>query len=198
MDDLMHKPNGLERHFRRSESIAAIAGALAKAQGELEPAIKDSANPFFKSKYADLASIFKSIRAPFSKYELAVVQFPRSTPEGVEVETMLAHSSGEWMAETLSLPVSKYDSQGVGSAISYARRYALQSIAGVPADDDDGEAAVAGPRKLREMCLKALNAAKSLEDLEEAWKSLTVEGRKACAGDLPSLKAKFGANHAVA
>ncbi len=129
------------RHFRRSDSIATLAGALAKAQGAMDGAKKDAANPFFKSKYADLASVWDAIREPLSANGLAVIQFPRSTAEGVEVETLLCHDSGEWVAETLTLPVGKYDPQGVGSAITYARRYGLQSITGVAPEDDDGNAA---------------------------------------------------------
>jgi hypothetical protein len=130
------------RTFRRSESIGQLVGALAKAQGQMEGAKKDAANPFFKSKYADLASVWDAIREPLSANALAVIQFPRSTEEGVEIETLLAHESGEWVAETLTLPVGKYDPQGIGSAITYAKRYSLQAMAGIPSEDDDGNAAV--------------------------------------------------------
>lgn len=135
------EPQQEQATFKRSGSIAALAAALAKAQGCIGIAAKTSANPFFKSKYADLASVWEAIRAPLSSNGLAIIQFPRSTRDGVEVETVLTHESGEYVAETLSLPVAKHDAQGVGSAITYARRYGLQSIAGVAPDDDDGNAA---------------------------------------------------------
>lgn len=128
-------------HFRRSDSIAALAAALAKSQGQISGAAKDSANPFFKSRYADLSSVWEACRAALAKNELAVMQFDRSTDNGVEVETLLAHSSGEWVSETLALPVAKKDAQGIGSALTYARRYALSAMVGVAPDDDDGNAA---------------------------------------------------------
>lgn len=182
----------VQRNFRRSESIAALAASLAKAQGEMEGAKKDSANPYFKSKYADLGSVWDAIRKPFSANGLAVMQFPRSTDGGVEIETLLAHSSGEWVAETLMLPASKHDAQGLGSAITYARRYGLQSIAGVAPEDDDGNAAVAPIRNLRDASMKTLEAAaiKGTVALEAAWKGLTAEARKACQADLQGLKEK--------
>lgn len=133
--------------FRRSDSIAAFAAALAKAQGMMSNAAKDSANPFFKSKYADLASVWDAIREPLSKNNIAVIQVARSTPEGVEVETALVHGeTGEMVSEVLRVPVAKHDVQGVGSAITYARRYALQTMCGVAPDDDDGNAAANSQR----------------------------------------------------
>lgn len=124
-----------------SETINEIAAALAQAQGEITGAVKDSANPFFKSKYADLASVWDACRAPLSKHGLAIVQSPRADGTLVTVETMLTHASGQWIRDSLSV-VAKDDSpQAVGSAITYLRRYALQSFAGVAPDDDDAEAA---------------------------------------------------------
>ena len=130
--------------MKRSDSIAALAAALAKAQAKIKPAEKDSDNPFFKSKYADLASVQTACREHLAANGLCVIQLPRTVAEGVEVETMLAHASGEWIAETLTLPVNKKDCQGVGSAITYARRYGLASIVGVAPDDDDGNAGSRG------------------------------------------------------
>lgn len=198
-----------QRTFRRSESIGALAGALANAQGKMTGAKKDSANPFFKSKYADLASVWDAIRGPLSENGLAVMQFPRSPTYGViEVETVLAHLSGEWVSETLAAPASqwvkerdhagktigepyeKFDVQTEGSAITYLRRYGLQSICGVAAEDDDGNAAAASTKSLRQTSLQALQrAAKDgLPALEQAWKRLSAEGRQACKDDLPGLK----------
>lgn len=178
------------RSFRRSESIGKIAEALAKAQGSIRGAVKDAANPFFKSRYADLASVMDACRGPLSENSLAVVQFPRTVEGGVEVETMLAHSSGEWMCESLFLPTAKYDAQGIGSAITYARRYALASVAGVCPEDDDGNAASAGMATLHKNALPKLQAAaaKGPDALKEAWEGLTKEARAACSADLPKLK----------
>lgn len=147
-----------------SESINELAAALAKAQGEMGGALKDSANPFFKSKYADLSSVWEACRAPLSKHGLSIVQFPKTeytgTPEPYEwtskmgekrygvrvvcvvsVLTRIAHTSGQWLEDSVSTMLPTGDPQSVGSAITYLRRYALQSVAGVAPEDDDGEAA---------------------------------------------------------
>ena len=134
--------------MNRSEQIGELAAALAKAQGQMTGAKKDSDNPFFKSKYADLASVVDAIREPFAENGLAYVQAPCPTEgDRVEVETVLMHSSGQWVSSTVEVPVTKQDAQGYGSALTYARRYGLQAIAGVAAEDDDGNAAAkATPR----------------------------------------------------
>ena len=192
------QPPKSERTFRRSESIAALAAALAKAQGEMGFAKKDAANPYFKSKYADLASCWEAIREPLSKNGLAVMQFPRESGGGVEVETLLAHSSGEWVSESLRLPLAKADAQGFGSGISYARRYGL-ALVGVAADDDDGNVA-ARPRQVPqpephfpEAKTKLEAAAKNgLVALNECWATLTRDERAALAVDKDRLKKELG------
>jgi hypothetical protein len=131
----------------KSDAINELAAAMAKAQAVMTGAKKDAANPFFKSHYADLASVREACMPALTAHGLSVIQFPRlvSADQGgmvVEVETILAHSSGQFIADTLSVPVTKADAQGVGSAITYARRYALGAVAGVAAEDDDGEGAV--------------------------------------------------------
>lgn len=150
-----------------SEKIDMLCAALSKAQGEMEGAIKDANNPFFKSKYADLASVRDATREPFKNHGLAVVQFPKAefsgTPEPYEwkskagetrygvrvvcvvsVVTRLVHESGQFMEDAVSTMLPTGDPQSVGSAISYLRRYAWQSVAGVAPEDDDGEAAHRG------------------------------------------------------
>lgn len=127
-----------------SENIAAISGALAKAQGVIEGAKKDSANPHFRSKYADLASCWDACREALSANEIAVIQAPGELADGVvEITTMLCHSSGEWFREVLPFPLPKVDAHGLGSAITYGRRYALAAMVGIAPEDDDGNAAVA-------------------------------------------------------
>jgi hypothetical protein len=112
--------------MNKSESIAALAAALAKAQAEIENASKSSVNPHFKSKYADLAEVLNTVRPVFAKHGIAVIQAPSFDAGVAHVETMLTHSSGEWLSNTCSAPVSKQDAQGVGSAITYPRRYSLK------------------------------------------------------------------------
>jgi hypothetical protein len=105
-------------------------------------AVKDSANPFFKSSYADLTSVIKAIKQPFADNGLSYTQFPVSNENGVGVSTRLMHISGQWLEMEYTLPTVKKDPQASGSAITYARRYALQSIAGIPTADDDAESAM--------------------------------------------------------
>ncbi len=124
-----------------SASIARLACALAKAQSEMTGASKDSLNPHFKSKYADLAAIWDACRGPLSRHELAVVQLPSAIGSIVTVTTLLVHSSGEYIGEALTLTATQDTPQGVGSAITYGRRYGLASLVGIAPEDDDGNAA---------------------------------------------------------
>lgn len=127
--------------MKTSESIKEIATALVKAQTNIKAAIKDATNPFFKNKYADLASVIEAVRPHLNTAGICFLQPATSDEHGVSVETVLLHCSGEWISETLHMPVNKQDAQAVGSAITYGRRYGLQSFTGVPSEDDDGEAA---------------------------------------------------------
>ena len=129
--------------MKQSDSITKLAGALHKAQSEMGGAVKDSNNPFFKSKYADLTSVIKAIKKPFADNGLSFVQFPITTPEGAGVVTRLMHVSGEWLQSEFTLPLVKRDPQAAGSALTYARRYALAAMVGIPAVDDDAEISMA-------------------------------------------------------
>jgi hypothetical protein len=149
---------------KTSENIGDLAAALAKAQGAVEGATKDSANPFFRSKYADLASVWDACRSQLSSNGLSVVQFPRTKYIGdpvpyewtskqgevqygvriacvVSVLTRVVHASGQWMEDRVSTMLPNANPQSVGSAITYLRRYALQSVIGIAPEDDDAEAA---------------------------------------------------------
>lgn len=128
--------------MEQSEQINELAASLSKAQGKITGALKDSSNPFFKTKYADLASVWDACREQLSANGLAVVQTVSGEGEMLRVTTSLIHSSGQWMRDTLPLKPSKSDPQGIGSAITYARRYALAAIVGVAQIDDDAEAAM--------------------------------------------------------
>jgi hypothetical protein len=122
----------------RSETIKELAIALAKAQAAIRPALKDSENPHFRSKYADLSSVWEACRAPLTSNGLAVMQMPVDASDGrVALTTMILHTSGEWISSTVSTRLQKDDAQGVGSALTYLRRYALAAAIGVVADDDD-------------------------------------------------------------
>jgi hypothetical protein len=128
--------------MKSSDAINELANALCNAQSQMGGAVKDSANPFFKSSYADLTAVIKAIKQPFADNGLSYTQFPVSNENGVGVSTRLMHVSGQWLEMEYTLPTVKKDPQASGSAITYARRYALQSIAGIPTADDDAESAM--------------------------------------------------------
>ena len=178
--------------MRMSDEISQLATALAIAQGQIEDAVKDTKNDFYKSKYADLSSVRAAVRQPFADNGLSVVQFPRTVTGGIEVETVLLHESGEFMSEVLFMP-TKHEPHPIGSGISYARRYALMSVANLAADDDDGNAAQAAkpapkpaqalvdpdPAAVRKVALAAKEAAeKGLDALNAYWRTLTQDERK--------------------
>lgn len=130
-----------------SESTKEINTALAKAQKTIGFAIKDTNNPFYKSKYADLASVWRAVHESISENELCVVQSPgiEVAVNGavfVSVTTRIGHSSGEWIMGTCMVPPMKQDPQAYGSAITYSRRYALAAFLGVIQEDDDAEGAM--------------------------------------------------------
>lgn len=127
------------------ENIAELATALCAAQAEMRPAPKDSVNPHFKSRYADLASLWDTIREPLTKNGLSVVQTfnPDHNDGELMLTTILMHKSGQSIQSTMRMPLPKRDPQGLGSATSYARRYALSAMVGATSDDDDdGNAAM--------------------------------------------------------
>jgi hypothetical protein len=144
----------------RSDSIAALAAALSKAQATMTSAKKDSTNPHFKSRYADLASVWDACRESLTKNGLAVVQLPGKDEAGYYVETVLTHSSGEFVSCKLHIVPIKDDPQGLGSSITYARKYALAAIAGIAPDDsdDDGEAAMGRTDVRREQAARTERA----------------------------------------
>ena len=188
--------------MNKSESIKELATALAKAQGAIKGAVKDSANPFFKSKYADLASVVEAIRSAFAANGLSYIQFVEpSDKDEVRVETTILHSSGEWIGcGVLALPVSKVDAQGYGSALTYARRYSLSAATGVAPEDDDGNAAtVAKPVAVKKMdgvekALLVIGVSPTLKDLQtvftDAYKAAQAAEDKAAMTIITAAKNK--------
>lgn len=131
--------------MKKSESICDLAKALTAVQASLVPAKRDSTNPYYNSTYADLSSVWESCRETLAKNGLCVIQGNSvGTGNTLIVETILIHESGQWVQSELCLPLAKADPQGVGSAMTYGRRYGLAAIVGIVADvDDDGNAASA-------------------------------------------------------
>ncbi len=170
-----------------------IASALAAAQAEMGPALKSAENPHFRSKYADLASVMDACLPALNGHGIAVIQPLMENEFGRSVVTRFIHSSGETLECPIPLIVGKNDMQGLGSAITYARRYGLMSLAGIAPEDDDGNAAAASMQNAQpkeriteaevisqkeiDAALAAINGTKSLDDLKAVWTALRVPVR---------------------
>jgi len=124
-----------------SENLNELAAALSKTQAMLQGAVKDAKNDHFKSRYADLASCWDACREALAANGLSVVQLPEGDGSVVTMTTMLLHTSGQWVSCTGTFKPTKADPQGLGSCITYARRYQLCAIVGISPEDDDGNAA---------------------------------------------------------
>lgn len=127
--------------WEQSTEVGALFGALAKAQGEIEGAAKGKENPHFRSKYADLASVWDACRAPLSKNGLCVVQQPFTRGALAGIRTQLGHESGQWIACVATTTPKDNGPQAYGSCLTYLRRYGLSAFVGVAPEDDDGEGA---------------------------------------------------------
>jgi len=184
-----------------SPQINELAAALAKAQSQMSGAVKDSLNPAYKSKYADLSSVWDACRKPLADNGLSVAQIPVESEGRVTITTMLMHASGQYIAGTMSLRPGKDDAHGVGSATTYLRRYGLAAMVGISPEDDDGNAAVAPdtrpaatpvPAGFEDWRTDLESAAENgLEALRAAWTASTVEYRThAGSAFLDRLKAK--------
>lgn len=134
--------------MKTSDSVGALAVALAKAQAKMAGARKESNNPAFNSKYADLASVVEAIKGPLADNGLSYVQTPcTNDKDEVGVETILLHSSGEWIkGDAYFMPVAKANAHGFGSILTYARRYSLSALVGIAPEDDDANEGVGAKR----------------------------------------------------
>ena len=141
-DDGRQQQDDEQQQQEESMHIDKLCAAMAKAFPAIEGAVKGKVNPAFRSKYADLSSVIDAIKPHLAEHGLWFMQRTHSVDGGVAVETIILHASGQSMsAGVLRLPASKQDAQGYGSALTYARRYSLMAAFGVPAEDDDGNAA---------------------------------------------------------
>jgi len=146
-----------------------LAGALVRAQAEIEGAVKGSVNPAFRSKYADLASVIDAVRPALAKHGLAFIQEVTERDHGVYVETVVVHESGEmYRCGKLPIPAPKQDPHGYGSAISYGKRYSLMAALGVPSADDDGNAAAASKTEKPAQRISEQESRLILDSLREA------------------------------
>ena len=126
--------------MEQSDKIDELAKALNKVQANKLFALTDKSNPFFKSKYADLSSVWEAVRDPLLENGLSVAQtFAQSDTGSINIVTTLLHESGQWIRGCLTMPILKQDPQAAGSSITYGRRYALSAMLGICPEDDDGE-----------------------------------------------------------
>lgn len=172
--------------------MKTIATALVNSQRAFGKALKQSTNPHFKSKYADLSSCIDAVIDALNDNGIALIQHTHECDNGVIVETIFLHESGESLTTgKLHVPAVKHDAQGYGSALTYARRYSLMAACGIAPEDDDGNAASKSaskpvkstPIKLENLSdakviIDKLNACKTLMELASVWTTLTTEDRE--------------------
>lgn len=166
---------------------ASLHSAMAAAFAEIEAATKSANNPHFKSKYADISAVIDAVKPALIRHGLFFTQHPQPSEDGVTVETLLHHASGESMSlGSLYLPANKRDAQGFGSALTYARRYALQTAFGVPTEDDDGNAAsraVAGQSQTGTVSQQQPKKAPAHSALKTAYRQFIHEANGCGDGD---------------
>lgn len=180
----------METSESQSVELGELAAALAKAQGQIRNAVTDSENPHFRSKYADLASVWDACRGALSANGLAVMQRVSTSAEGVVITTQLLHSSGQWVKDSATFPVAQRTPQGIGSAITYGRRYALSALVGVAqGEDDDGNADSAPPSQERRASRQV--AAKVARVAEPKPAPVPMESRETDAAHLRARRSKI-------
>lgn len=171
----------------QSESINELAAALAKAQGGMENAAKNKANPHFKSTYADLAAVLDAIRAPLSNNGLSTVQTMAITERCIVLRTTLLHSSGQFVATEYPI-AGNLAPQQMGSAITYGRRYSLAALVGIAQDDDDANAAAkTSPPSTHTVTQSRKIDARELADLQD------LINRKETSAEMVCKKLKIAA-----
>lgn len=174
------------------DNFSKVAAALVKAQKAFGPALKSSTNPHFRSRYADLSACVEAVIDALNDNGIALMQRVNPSENGVIVETVFVHESGEIInCGQLHVPASKHDAQGYGSALTYARRYSLMAACGIAPEDDDGNAASKRPTAPAVPTpditdhLAAIEASPTSDDLQTAYKA----AYEACQGN-QALQAK--------
>lgn len=194
---------------RRSDGIAKLAAAMVAVQGEIANPPKNKQNPHLKNWYADLVSVREAVLPVFARHKIAVTQLPCELDGEPAMTTLVMHESGEWIETTAKIRPGKTDPQSVGSAQSYARRYALMAIAGVMGDDDDDGHAASQPAARPAakpapqpapakdtadsvaVFRSAIRATTTLDELKNVWGSVPEKFRAALTGDKDERKAAF-------
>ena len=185
-----------------------LMAALATAQAEIENASKTSANPHFKSRYADLAEVLNTCRPVLAKHHIAIMQSTGFDGATVAVTTVLCHKDGGWVSATANCVPAKTDAQGIGAATTYLRRYSLAAMVAIAQEDDDGNSAQHAGRPAPVTSRKpdperyvdarqALRDAGSLSELGAVWRDLSADARKALAEEKDSAKTRLSASQAT-
>lgn len=185
-----------------------LMAALATAQAEIENASKTSANPYFESRYADLAEVLNTCRPVLAKHHIAIMQSTGFDGATVAVTTVLCHKDGGWVSATANCVPAKTDAQGIGAATTYLRRYSLAAMVAIAQEDDDGNSAqhagkpvpVSARKPEPERFLdarQALRDAGSLSELGAVWRDLSANARKALAEEKDSAKTRLSASQAA-
>jgi hypothetical protein len=158
--------------MKKSESIAALSAALAKAQAVLKNPSFDSVNPHFKSKFASLGAVRAEVIPAFAAQEISLSQWPVSADGRAGCITHLAHSSGEWMEEEFLIPVDKHNAHGYASAVTYSKRISMMSVAGVVGDVDDDANGAVGENVKGERQANGIIKGPTITPTEGAWDAL--------------------------
>ena len=180
-----------ESNSNQSNVIGALAAALSKVQGAMVGAVKDSSNPFFKSKYADLSSVWDACRVQLAANNLCVIQTTAEAADGAVLITTLAHSSGEWIRSVLPIKVKDNSPQAQGSGLTYARRYALAAIVGVSQIDDDAEAAQGRKVVVTPELSAKVASCNTIDDLTALYKSISPSDRAASVSSFTARRAEL-------
>lgn len=179
--------------FSFTDDRKDLAAALVKAQASMGAAVKDQKNPHFRHGYASLSAVIDAVVPPLNAQDVVVMQLPHLDETYVQLTTILMHTSGQMLSSTVATPMGKkQDAQAVGSAITYLRRYALQSIMGLPVEDDDGNAAsrrTVQPAARRSLPSTETTAARIASELEAAGLSVQAYTTWAGKAGKPGLNA---------
>ena len=184
--------------IKRSETISELSKALVKFNTKVGKVSKDAKNPFFKNNYATLDNIIEEVRPILAEYGLNVLQMPSGDGQNIQITTLLIHESGEWLeSEVLTMKPVKNDPQGLGSAITYARRYALQSFLSLNTGEDDDGNSASQPGKQPTAARKELEELKTLalEFAELRGKDITTVYTALHLSNLSKLTAHEAKKH---
>lgn len=176
--------------MNQTENINELVSALSKAQSKMKPATFNRINPHFKNRYADFTSCMDACRIPLSDNGLSIMQYCETINDKLTLVTMLAHVSGQWIKSHFPLNPIKMDSQSIGSAMTYAKRYSLSAMLGIVSDeeeDDDGEAAhgrgrsalQAKPSPVKPLDTSRISAAQA-QEIESLLSQVPADVAKGC------------------